>query len=108
MTTKHVPIRPEWDEAIRTGRKTIDARLATDDVTNLKVGDVVRYPAVRARVRHLRRYRGFRDLVAYEDWRKIAPGAASRDEALRLLENGLAQTATDLGVVAIELEPVHE
>jgi ASC-1-like (ASCH) protein len=108
MTTKRLPLHAGWDEAIRHGRKTIDARLATDDATLLKVGDVVRYHGVRARIRHIRRYRGFRDLVAYEDWRKIAPEAGSREEALHLLEDDLAETGRDLGVVAFELEPVHE
>jgi ASC-1-like (ASCH) protein len=108
MTTKRLPLHPGWDEAIRSGRKTIDARPATNDASVLKVGNVVRYPGVRARIQHIRHYWGFRDLVAYEDWRKIAPEAGSRDEALRLLKNGLAETGRNLGVVALELEPVHE
>ena len=50
----------------------------------------------------------FVDLLAYEDWRKIAPDARGPDDVLPLLENGHGATATHGGVVAIELEPLKE
>ena len=104
MGKRHLPIRPQWGEAVRAGRKTIDARPADEHVTGLEVGEVVRYPAVRARVGRIAFYRGYRDLLAVEDWRRIAPDAKDRDEALRLLGNSTGPS----GVVAIELTPVHE
>jgi ASC-1-like (ASCH) protein len=108
MAKRHLQIRPEWGEAIRSGRKTIDARLVADDIAELKVGDVVRYPAIQARVLHLRYYAGFRDLLATEDWRRIAPDAAGPGEVLSLLLAGHAQTVHQTGAVAIELEVVKE
>lgn len=66
MAKRHLTMRPEWGEAVRAGRKTIDARLA-DDAAGLEVGDAVRYPAVRARVARIACYRGYRDLLAVED-----------------------------------------
>jgi ASC-1-like (ASCH) protein len=104
MAKKHLTMRPEWEDALRSGRKTIDARLVADDIGNLKVGDLVHYPGATARVLHLRYYPGFRDLLAYEDWRRIAPEAASRNEVLRLLEAGHAETVRQTGAVALELE----
>jgi ASC-1-like (ASCH) protein len=103
MAKRHLTIRPEWGEAVRTGRKSIDARPA-DDVAGLEVGDVVRYSAVRARVARIAFYRGYRDLLAVEDWRQIAPDAADPTEVLRLLDCPAGAT----GVVAIELAPAHE
>ncbi len=108
MHHKHLKIRPEWQEALRAGRKTIDARLVADDIADLKVGDLVRYPGAQARIRHLRYYPGFRDLLATEDWRLIAPDATGRDEALTLLEKGHEETVRETGAVAIELELVHK
>jgi ASC-1-like (ASCH) protein len=98
--------RSEWEDALRSGRKTIDARLAADDIAELKVGDRVRYPGAEARVRRIRFYPGFGDLLAYEDWHRIAPDAASRDEVLRVLEEGHEATVRATGAVAIELQHV--
>ncbi|MGP0064943.1 MAG: hypothetical protein ACLQGP_15260 [Isosphaeraceae bacterium] len=108
MTTRHLKTRPDWTEAVRSGRKTIDARLVTDEMDGLKAGDFVQYPGVKARVVHLRFYPGFGDLLSYEDWRRIAPDAAGRDEVYRLLEEGHEATVHRTGAVAIELESADD
>lgn len=99
-------MRPEWEDALRSGRKTIDARVVADDIANVSVGSVVRYPGAHARVRHMRFYHSFEDLLAGEDWHKIAPDATSHDEVLRVLEEGCRETVRETGAVAIELEPI--
>ncbi len=58
---RHLSIRPEWENPLREGRKTIDARLVADDIA---------------------------DLLAHEDWRRIAPDATDASEIRRLLEGG--------------------
>ena len=73
MATRHLKTRPEWEDALRSGLKTIDARLVADDIAGLEVGDIVLYPGAEVRVRHIRFYPGFGDLLAYEDWSRIAP-----------------------------------
>jgi ASC-1-like (ASCH) protein len=108
MSKRHLKIRPEWGEALRTGRKDIDARPAGEDVAGLEVGNVVRYPAVHAQVQRIAFYRGYRDLLAVEDWRRIAPDAANQEEAISLLEDAHAGIPHTTGVVAIEVTPVHE
>ena len=105
MTKRHLTTRPEWEDALRSGRKTIDARLVADDIADLRVGRVVRYPGARVRVRGMRFYHSFGDLLAQEDWHRIAPDAASRDDVLRLLEEGRRETERETGAVALELEP---
>jgi ASC-1-like (ASCH) protein len=104
MATKNLKTRPEWEDALRNGRKTIDARLVTDDIAGLKVGDHVRYPGAEARVLRIRYYPGFGDLLAHEDWHRIAPDAADRNELLLLLQEGHPATVHATGAVAIELE----
>jgi ASC-1-like (ASCH) protein len=106
VATKHLKTRPEWEDALRSGRKSIDARLVADDIDGLRVGDHVRYPGAEARVRRIRFYPGFGDLLAHEDWRRIAPDAADRESVQRVLEAGHAATVHQTGAVAIELEPV--
>ena len=104
MATRKLKTRPEWEDSLRNGRKTIDARLVADDIAELQVGDRVHYPGAVAQVRRIRFYPGFADLLAYEDWHRIAPDAASRDEVLRVLEAGHAATVHATGAVAIELQ----
>jgi ASC-1-like (ASCH) protein len=99
-------MRPEWEDALRDGRKTIDARLVADDIADVSVGEVIRYPGARVRVRHMRYYTGFADLLAHEDWRRIAPDATSREELRVLFERGHEATVRATGAVAIEVEPL--
>jgi ASC-1-like (ASCH) protein len=106
MARRQLTLGPEWAEAVRDGRKTIDARLVADDIASLEVGHIIHYPGARARVRHMRYYTGFRDLLAHEDWHKIAPDATDRAELLRALEDGHEATLRASGAVAIEIEPV--
>ena len=103
---RHLSMRPEWEDAIRSGRKTIDARPVADDIADLEVGAIVRYPGARVRVTRLRFYPGFGDLLAHEDWRRIDPGVADVAELRRLLEEGHEVTVHDRGAVAIEFESI--
>ena len=73
MARRHLKTRPEWEDALRSGLKTIDARLVADDIAGLEVGDIVRYHGAAVRVRHIRFCSGFGDLLAYQDWSQIAP-----------------------------------
>ncbi len=106
MRGRHLSMRPEWEDALRDGRKTIDARLVADDIAGLEVGRLVRYPGAAMRVRRIRFYPGLGDLLAHEDWRRIAPDAASCEEVRRRLEEGHEATVRATGAVAIELEPI--
>lgn len=107
MTRRHLSTRPEWEDAIRSGLKTIDARPVGDDVADLEVGSILRYHGARVRVTHLRFCSGFGDLLGHEDWHRIDPGAADVAELRRLLEEGHSLTVHDRGAVAIEFEPVQ-
>jgi len=104
---RRLSMRPEWEDAIRAGRKTIDARVVGDDIADVTVGQIIRYPGARVRVRHLRFYPGFDDLLAHEDWRRIAPDATGVDELRTLLEGAHAGTVRTKGAVAIEIEPLE-
>ncbi len=104
MSGKHLTTRSEWQDALRNGRKTIDARVVADDIADLSVGQILRYPGARVRVRQVRFYHSFADLLAHEDWHRIAPDAASEHEVLRLLQDAHLGTERERGAVAIEVE----
>jgi len=104
MATRHLKTRPEWEGVLRSGLKTVDARLVADDIAGIEVGDILQYPGAEVRVRHVRFYPGFGDLLAYEDWSRIAPDASSREEVRMLLQEGHEATVRATGAVAIEVE----
>ncbi len=106
MATRHLKTRPEWEEALRNGQKTVDARLVADDIAGLEVGDILRYPGAEVRVRRIRFYPGFGDLLAYEDWSRIAPDASSREDVRMRLQEGHEATVHATGAVALEVEPI--
>jgi ASC-1-like (ASCH) protein len=106
MGRRHLSIRPQWEDAIRGGRKTVDARPVADDVADVRVGTIIRYPGAQVRVTHVRFYPGMIDLLAHEDWRRIDPDAADVEELRRVLEEGHSVTLRDRGAVAIEFEPI--
>jgi ASC-1-like (ASCH) protein len=99
-------MRPEWEDAIRSGRKTIDARPVADDIAEVKIGGIIRYPGARVRVTHMRFYPGFSDLLAHEDGRRIDPDGVEKDQLQQVLEEGHPVTVRERGAVAIEFEPV--
>ena len=101
---RRLTTRPEWEDAIRNGAKTIDARLVADDIADLRTGQLVDYPGARVRVSRIRYYPGFRDLLQHEDWRRIAPDMTGPEELLRLLEDGHEATIRSSGAAAIEIE----
>jgi len=103
---RHLSMRPEWEDAIRSGRKTVDARLVADDIADVTVGAVIRYPGARVRVTHIRFYPGVDDLLAHEDWHRIDPDAGDAERLRRVLQEGHAMTEHDSGAVAIEFHPV--
>jgi hypothetical protein len=57
MSKRHLKTRPEWKDALRSGRKDIDARPATEEVAGLEVGEIVRYPAANTEVQRIVFYR---------------------------------------------------
>jgi ASC-1-like (ASCH) protein len=103
---RHLAIQPEYEDAIRRGRKTIDARPVADDIADVKVGGFIRYPGSIVRVTRMRFYPGFGDLLAHEDWHLIDPDETDRDGLRRRLEEGRHATLRDRGAVAIEFQRI--
>ena len=95
----------ELEEAVREGRKTIDVRVNIQPFADVNKGDIISYHHTEVKVSHIRTYPGLGDLVAYEDYRKIIPGAKDRNDALRTLRKGILVKNPPHGVLAIELEP---
>lgn len=105
MRTKTLWIKEAYLREILSGRKTIEVRVAYDNIARLCPGDRLllndRHPF---RIRRVAHYADFQALLAHEDAAAIAPGwdAPALLEALRSLYPPAKEA---LGAVAIEIEP---
>lgn len=105
MRTKTLWIKEDYLHEILGGRKTVEVRVAYDNIARLCPGDRLllndRHPF---RIRRAAHYADFEELMAHEDAAAIAPGwdAAALLQALRSLYPADKEA---LGVVALEIEP---
>ncbi len=102
----HFDISPEWEEAIKKGKKTIDVRVNINPYADVKKGDLIRYGSTEVVVRKIRAYPGISDLLAYEGYEKVVPGAANLQEALKTLLEIFHSKERPHGMLAFEIETV--
>ncbi len=110
---KEIPIRkmrikkPYYD-AIMSGRKTLEVRIGYNSIKHLKEGQLLQLENGHAsgvmRIKSIRIYSKFADMLATEPWQQIVPQAKSQEEALRLLHKIYPPHKERLGVHVIEVE----
>ncbi|MDA8169862.1 MAG: hypothetical protein M0Z59_09255 [Nitrospiraceae bacterium] len=108
MTTKakfHFDIRPEWEKAIRDGKKTVDARINITPYADVNKGDTIKYHSLHVRVKRINSYYGLNSLLQDEGFRKVVPGAGSIQEALDALVEEMHGIERPHGFLAFEIEP---
>ena len=99
--------RPYYD-AIMSGRKTLEVRIGYNSIKRLKEGQPLQLENGHAsgvvRIKSIRIYDTFADMLATEPWREIVPQAKSKEEALRLLHKIYPPHKERLGVHVIEVQ----
>lgn len=113
LNKKEVPMRkmrikrPYYD-AIMSGRKTLEVRIGYNSIKRLKEGQLLQLENGHAsgvvRIKSIRIYSKFADMLAAEPWQQIVPQAKSQEEALRLLHKIYPPHKERLGVHVIEIE----
>lgn len=113
LNKKGVPIRkmrikkPYFDGII-SGRKTLEVRIGYNSIKRLKEGQLLQLENGHAsgvvRIKSIRIYSKFADMLATEPWQQIVPQAESEREALRLLHKVYPPHKERLGVHVIEIE----
>ena len=104
----HFDIKPQWEDAIREGRKTIDVRVNAKPYADVEKGDIIKYHSAKVKVKGIRAYPGLSDMLAHEDYRKIVPEAKSNQEALQKLLEVIPHNEPPHGILAFEIELVHK
>ncbi len=106
--TKTLWVKDEYLQQIFSGRKTIEIRVAYDNIARLEPGDRLllngQYPYL---ITAIRRYRDFEALVAAEDAAAIAPDLPGRESLLAACRAIYPPDKEALGVVALEIA-AHE
>lgn len=113
LNKKGVPIRkmrikkPYFD-AIMSGRKTLEVRIGYNSIKRLKEGQLLQlengHTSGVVRIKSIRIYRKFADMLAAEPWQQIVPQAKSQEEALRLLHKVYPPHKERLGIHVIKVE----
>jgi ASC-1-like (ASCH) protein len=106
--TFHFEIKPAWEEAIKRGEKTVDARTNASPFADVKVGDVIRFGSARVKVIRVNAYPGVNDLLVAEGFDKVVPGAAGLEEAKHALMDQLHHFHPPHGILAFEIELLKE
>ena len=113
LNKKGVPMRkmrikkPYFD-GIMSGHKTLEVRIGYNSIKRLKEGQLLQLENGHAsgvvRIKSIRIYSKFADMLAAEPWQQIVPQAKSQEEALRLLHKIYPPHKERLGVHVIEVQ----
>lgn len=99
--------RPYYD-AIMSGRKTLEVRVGYDSIRRLKSGELLQletgHTSGVVRIKSIRIYPRFADMITSEEWRQIVPQVDTESEALELLRGIYPPNKERLGVHVIEVE----
>lgn len=98
--------RPYYD-AIMSGDKTLEVRVGYSNIKKMNAGDLVRLETGHTsgviRIKAVRRYVNFIDMLETEDWVKIAPQVGNKHAALKLLRGIYPPNKERLGVYVLEV-----
>ena len=101
-------IKRLYYDAIMSGLKTLEVRVGYNSIKHLKAGEILRLEAGHAsgvvRIKSIRIYDNFADMLAIEPWRQVVPQAKSKEETLCLLQKIYPPYKERLGVHVIEIE----
>lgn len=101
-------IKKPYFDAIMSGRKTLEVRVGYNSIKSLKAGELLQletgHTSGVVRIKSIRIYRSFVDMLETEPWRQIVPQARDAEEALHLLRKTYPARKERLGVHVIEIE----
>ena len=107
-TVRKMRIKRPYYDAIMSGRKTLEVRVGYDNIKRLTAGELLQletgHTSGVVRIKSIRVYDNFADMLATEPWREIVPQVDNEATALRLLREIYPAHKERLGVHVIEVE----
>jgi ASC-1-like (ASCH) protein len=94
-------------DLILSGEKTLEVRVLYPHLKSIQKGDVINLNnQAMIRVKDVRKYSSFEEMLSYEEASRIVPGV-SREEVLSVLKSIYPPHKEQLGVLVLEIEPVR-
>ena len=107
-TVRKMRIKRPYFDAIMSGRKSLEVRVGYDNIKRLKAGELLQletgHTSGVVRIKSIRVYDNFADMLATEPWREIVPQVNNEATALQLLREIYPASKERLGVHVIEVE----
>jgi ASC-1-like (ASCH) protein/ribosomal protein S18 acetylase RimI-like enzyme len=107
-TVRKLRIKYPYFRDIMSGKKTLEVRVGYDNIKKFQEGELLQLETSRTsgivRIKSIRIYKNFADMLAAEPWREIVPQVDSQEAAVRLLREIYPPNKEKLGVHVIEVE----
>ncbi len=110
-TMRTIRVKQRFFDLIRSGQKTLEVRIGYENIKRIRPGEHIQLvtfqSTLEVRVKTVRHYRTFRDMLSAEPYQKIAPDSPSEEDVLALLETIYPPHKQALGVIVLELDQMH-
>lgn len=104
--TRLMWIKKRFFDLILSGEKTLEVRVLYPNLRSIQKGELVNLNnQATIRVKDVRRYSTFEEMLYKEEASQIVPGS-NREEVLKLLKSLYPPHKERLGVLVLEVEPV--
>ncbi|RLF90227.1 isomerase [Thermococci archaeon] len=101
-------LQEEYLRLIKEGKKRIEGRLYDEKRRRIKEGDIIIFEGkLRAKVKALRIYPSFKEMLKKEGIENVLPGVKNIEEGVQIYRQFYSEEREKkYGVVAIEVEPI--
>jgi ASC-1-like (ASCH) protein/ribosomal protein S18 acetylase RimI-like enzyme len=111
-TVRTMRIKRPYYNAIMAGQKPLEVRVGYDSIKRYKAGELLKLETSQVssvvKIKSVRVYESFWDMLATEPWKHIVPDAPSEAIALRRLREIYPPNKERLGVYVFELELIKK
>ena len=101
-------IKRPYYNAIMAGQKPLEVRVGYDSIRRYKAGELLKLETSQVssvvKIKSIRVYQSFIDMLATESWQHIVPDASSEGIALRRLREIYPPNKEQLGIYVFEIE----
>lgn len=105
IKTRLIWVKKRFFDLIMSGEKTLEVRVLYPNLRSIQKGELVNLNnQATIRVKDVRRYSTFKEMLSKEEASRIVPGS-NREELLRLLKSLYPPHKERLGVLVLEVEP---
>lgn len=105
--TRLMWVKKKFFDLILSGEKTLEVRVLYPNLRSIRKGELVNLNnQATIRIKDVRRYSTFEEMLSKEEASRIVPGS-NREEVLKLLKSLYPPHKEQLGVLVLEVEPVR-